>query len=130
MRGKSRILDGCGFFDHSGGFQRLHRMRFLADTHAFLWYIFDDPRLSDRAERAFNDQSEVLFSLASLWEIVVKVSIGKLKLGCEYKKFVEEYVLKREVELLSIDLPHLANYASLPLHHRDPFDRLLIAQAR
>lgn len=106
-------------------------MRFLADTHAFLWFVFGDPRLSAKAEKLLGDPAaQPVLSAVSLWEIAVKVSIGKLKLGREYGDFVDEFVLRRDVEMLAIEVAHLKEYPVLPMYHRDPFDRLLIAQAR
>ncbi len=102
----------------------------LVDTHTFLWFVFDDPRLSASAASVIEDPSrDTLLSVASLWEIALKVNIGKLTLGMSFETFIDESVSRREVELLAIELPHLTRYAHLPLLHRDPFDRLLIAQA-
>jgi PIN domain nuclease of toxin-antitoxin system len=105
-------------------------MRYLADTHAFLWLLFDDARLSADAERLMLQQSNVVLSVVSLWEIAVKVTIGKLRLGMPYDEFIERHVTGVDIDLLQIELAHLKEYVSLPMHHRDPFDRLLIAQAR
>ncbi len=103
----------------------------LVDTHAFLWFVFDDPRLSKRADEVLGHPGITkVISVVSLWEIAVKVSISKLKLGLEYAEFLERYVEGRQVELLQIRLQHLSSYVQLPLHHRDPFDRLLIAQSQ
>jgi PIN domain nuclease of toxin-antitoxin system len=103
----------------------------LIDTHAFLWFVFDDPRLSERAEQIMSDPGPVkVFSIVSLWEIAVKVNIEKLRLGMSYSDFLSSCVESRELELLEIRLDHLTKYVHLPLHHRDPFDRILIAQAK
>jgi PIN domain nuclease of toxin-antitoxin system len=103
----------------------------LIDTHAFLWFVYDDARLSPTAAQALTDpaQGKVL-SVASLWEIAVKVTIGKLRLGMSFPEFVESSVTSRELRVLPVELAHLAEYVELPLHHRDPFDRLMVAQAR
>ena len=103
----------------------------LVDTHAFLWFVFDDRRLSTQAGQVLADpaQNKVL-SMASLWEVAVKVSIGKLSLGMSFSDFTDASVTSRELQVLTIGLPHLTEYAQLPLHHRDPFDRVLIAQAK
>jgi PIN domain nuclease of toxin-antitoxin system len=69
-----------------------------------------------------------LLSTASLWEIAVKVSIGKLSLGEPYETFIPHQLAHNQIEVLHISVPHLATVAGLPLHHRDPFDRLIIAQ--
>lgn len=103
----------------------------LIDTHAFLWFVFDDPRLSAAAGTVFTDRAvDKILSMASLWEIAVKVNIGKLKLGMSFSEFIDATVTSRELRLLDLELAHLAAYAELPLHHRDPFDRLLVAQAK
>lgn len=106
-------------------------MRFLVDTHALIWFLFDDPRLSKRARKLImKADSSVSLSIASLWEIGIKVSIGKLKLGIEYKEFLDEFILGRDFDLQPIKLDALVQSVGLPWHHRDPFDRLLIAQAQ
>ncbi len=105
-------------------------MRILLDTHALLWFLFDDPRLSERAAALIEDPAcDKLFSMASLWEISIKSQIGKLDLGMPLERFFVEFVAGRTLDVLPIELPDLLVYHGLPLHHRDPFDRLLIAQA-
>lgn len=105
-------------------------MRALLDTHAFLWFVFDDPRLSQRAADLIEDQDVVkLLSVASLWEVAVKTQLGKLALGLDLETFFRRHVEERLVDLVGVQLPHLVAYGNLPLHHRDPFDRLLISQA-
>lgn len=105
-------------------------MRALADTHAFLWFAFDDPRLSKVADEALSG-GRIVLSKVSLWEIAIKASLRKINLGCAYRDFVDRFVLGREIEILDLDLEHLKENAALPMtKHRDPFDRLLIAQAR
>ena len=102
----------------------------LLDTHAFLWFVTDDPRLTDNAASLIADVGITKhISLASLWEIAIKSQLKKLNIGKDYDAFVQEYITTREVELIPIDLRHLSVYSSLPLHHRDPFDRMIIAQA-
>lgn len=103
----------------------------LLDTHAYLWFVFDDPRLSDRAATAIADPGvEPILSIASVWEIAIKRQLGKLDLGMDLSTFLRQYVEQRRVTVLSVDLPHLVAYDRLPLLHRDPFDRLLVAQAK
>jgi PIN domain nuclease of toxin-antitoxin system len=103
----------------------------LLDTHAFLWFVFDDPRLSPGAEEAIADSdTEKLLSVASLWEIAIKTQLGKLDLGLDLGTFFRRYVEERLVEQVGIRIPHLVASSQLPLLHRDPFDRLLIAQAQ
>ncbi len=104
-------------------------MRLLLDTHAFLWFIDDDPRLSAKAKSLIESDADLLLSAASLWEIAIKVSLGKLTLAQPFASFLPEQLTKNAVEILPISLAHLGAVAALPFHHRDPFDRLLIAQA-
>jgi PIN domain nuclease of toxin-antitoxin system len=103
----------------------------LLDTHAYLWFVFDDPRISERAAAAIADpRTEPLLSIASLWEITIKRQLGKLDLGMELSTFLRRYVEHRRVTVLGVDLAHLVAYDQLPLLHRDPFDRILVAQAK
>jgi PIN domain nuclease of toxin-antitoxin system len=103
----------------------------LLDTHAFLWFVFDDPRLSERAAVAMSDpDTEPVLSVASLWEITIKRQLGRLDLGIDWPTFLRRYVEQRRVTLLDMELTHLIAYDRLPLLHRDPFDRLLVAQAK
>lgn len=105
-------------------------MRLLLDTHAFLWWVWDAPELSARARKAIADpESECLLSLASCWEIAIKLSIGKLALAKPVERFIPEQVAANGFRQLEIDFRHIARVAALPFHHRDPFDRLLTAQA-
>jgi len=102
-------------------------MKLLLDTHAFLWFVTGDRRLSRRARRAIESE-EPFLSAASVWEIAIKVSLGRLVLPAP----VDEYIDEKRAEgfsVLSIDWPHAAAVAKLPFLHRDPFDRLLAAQA-
>lgn len=105
-------------------------MRVLLDTHAFLWWIDDDARLSVRARSAIgNPLNECLLSLASAWEMAIKVSLGKLTVGGPIDRFLSEQLAVNAFSVLPIDLRHVARVATLAFHHRDPFDRLLAAQA-
>jgi PIN domain nuclease of toxin-antitoxin system len=105
-------------------------MRLLLDTHAFLWYVFDQPELSAKARRALaGARNEVLVSLASFWEIASKVGLGKLELRKPFEHFVPEHMAANGFGQLDMSFRHIARMAALPSHHRDPFDRLLIAQA-
>ena len=106
-------------------------MTLLLDTHAFLWFIWADPKLSDTARQLIEDSSNrCLLSVASLWEISVKVTLGKLSVTLPLEALVEEHVHGNAIELVPISMKHLDELVRLPLHHRDPFDRLIIAQAR
>jgi PIN domain nuclease of toxin-antitoxin system len=104
-------------------------MKLLLDTHAFLWFIEDNPRLSVEAKALLESDVELLISAASLWEIAIKASLGKLTLAQPYDTFIPQQLEQNMIEILPIELAHLAIVSALPFYHRDPFDRLLIAQA-
>jgi PIN domain nuclease of toxin-antitoxin system len=102
----------------------------LVDTHAFLWFVFDDPRLSSEAAQVIENPSvSKLVSVASLWEITIKRQLDKLSLGMDLADFFARFVRGADLDVVPIELPHLLAYAELPLRHRDPFDRVIIAQA-
>ncbi len=104
--------------------------RLLLDTHVFLWWVADDPNLTAAARAAIADvNNECYLSLASCWEMAVKSSIGKLRLARPVGRFVSEQLAANGFPLLNIELRHAAKVEKLPFRHRDPFDRLLIAQA-
>lgn len=104
--------------------------RILLDTHSFLWFITADPKLSPTAQRAIAlGNNEPLLSMASVWEIAIKVSLGRLPLPEPIETLIPEQLRTNRIALLPIELSHTSQVARLPLHHRDPFDRLLIAQA-
>ena len=103
-------------------------MRFLIDTHTFLWFIEDSPQLSVEAKNLLESDADILLSVASLWEMAIKVSISKLSLPDAYDSFIPQQVAANDIEILPISLAHLGIVATLPFHHRDPFDRLIIAQ--
>jgi len=104
--------------------------RLLLDTHTFLWWIDDAPQLSTAAHRAISDaKSECYLSLASCWEMAIKSSLGKLQLAKPVERFVSEQLAANNFTFLNIELRHAAKIEKMPFHHRDPFDRLLIAQA-
>lgn len=105
-------------------------MRLLLDTHAFLWWIIDDPRLSGTARRLVGDPAnEVLFSAASAWEIAVKTALGRLTLPQRPERYIPRQLEVNGFQPLPIRVEHALRVHALPDHHRDPFDRLLIAQA-
>jgi PIN domain nuclease of toxin-antitoxin system len=105
-------------------------VRALLDTHSFLWFVGGDARLSPAARQTIEDlDNEIFISIASLWEIAIKVNLGKLDLGAPYEQFIPAELQRQKIAVLPIEVPHLSVIAKLPLHHRDPFDRLIIAQA-
>lgn len=107
-------------------------MMFLLDTHTFIWYVTDNLQLSNYVLELINDESNQVFvSKISLWEIAIKQSIGKLTFNQTqpFEAFIIQQLNLNDFSLLDIQLNHIAVVATLPLHHRDPFDRLLIAQS-
>ena len=105
-------------------------MRVLLDTHVFLWWVEGAPALSRRARTAIGDPgNECLLSLVSCWEMAIKLSLGKLRLPGTIERFIPEQISANAFRQLAIDFRHVARVAALPFHHRDPFDRLLAAQA-
>ncbi len=105
-------------------------MRLILDTHTFLWFIFGDPQLSLTAVELLRDPvNEKLLSIASPWEVGIKVSAGKLTLSEPLEAYFDEQMKLNSVKMLPITLAHVACVSTLPLHHRDPFDRMLIAQS-
>ena len=104
-------------------------MRVLLDTHAFLWWIADDSRLSDAAREVIADgHNAVFFSAASGWEIAIKAGPGRLEAPENLETFMAEQLSKNAFRALPIHLGHASRVQSLPDHHHDPFDRLLVAQ--
>lgn len=104
------------------------RMKALLDTHTFLWAIADEGRLSRRAKQIYTGSNDLWLSVASMWEILIKVQAGKLPLPEPAGPYLLKKLVQNQIELLPITLDHVLKVESLPFHHRDPFDRLLIAQ--
>lgn len=105
-------------------------MRLLLDTHTFLWWVHDGAQLSKRARAAVADpRNDCFLSLVSCWEMAIKVSLGKLKLPGTIDRFVPEHLTINSFLQLEIKFRHITRLAALQHHHRDPFDRLLVAQA-
>jgi PIN domain nuclease of toxin-antitoxin system len=106
-------------------------MRLLLDTHIFIWLIDGNPNLSQTARQAIEDENNTLhLSIVSLWEITIKTSLGKLELAIPLEQIVINFILPSGIKILPIHIPHLLLLQTLPFHHRDPFDRLLISQAK
>jgi PIN domain nuclease of toxin-antitoxin system len=105
-------------------------MRLLLDTHAFLWFVWDDPQLSAPARTAIESSGQEIFlSAASCWEVAIKISIAKLALVEPLEPYLLRHLQLNRIAPLPITITHTGRLAALPLHHRDPFDRMLIAQA-
>jgi len=105
-------------------------VRLLLDTHAFLWFSSGDPRLTTSAKELIADlENDLLLSIASVWEMAIKSSLGKLDLPDTLEAFLSSAQEHVSFQILPIELSHATYVAALPFHHRDPFDRLLVAQA-
>jgi PIN domain nuclease of toxin-antitoxin system len=104
-------------------------MKALLDTHAFLWALAGDARMSRRARDIFAGPADLSLSMASIWEILIKVQSGKLPFPRPAGPYVLRKLAENRIEHLPITLDHLLALDRLPPHHRDPFDRMLIAQS-
>lgn len=105
-------------------------MRLLLDSHTVLWFVEGDTRLGLEARRLIEDpRNDKWMSLASVWEIGIKAQIGKLSLGAPLATYLTTHVEGNGIQLLPIRLPHILQTQQLPFHHRDPFDRLLVAHS-
>ena len=105
-------------------------MKYLLDTHTLIWFLQGDKKLSDKARRLIDSPRNSKFlSIVSLWEIAVKVSLGKLVLNKSFERLFPEQLHFNRIEILDITVDSLTKLMTLPFHHRDPFDRLIIAQA-
>lgn len=106
-------------------------MKLLLDTHTFLWFISGNPKLSAHSRQLIeNIENERWVSIASLWEMSIKASIGKLKLNLTFPEIIRNHINDNAMTLLHIKPEHLEIVRSLPFHHKDPFDRLIIAQSQ
>ncbi len=104
-------------------------MRILLDTHTFLWFVEGQPNFSVLARTMIEDVANQRFlSIASVWEIAIKVSVGKLALRGAIERVIPRLLYENDIALLDVTIDHLAQIVTPPFHHRDPF-RLLIAQA-
>ena len=105
-------------------------MSYLLDTHAFLWFINDDKLLSAGAKTLIETTDETIYlSIASLWEMAIKISLGRLNMPLPFAAFISDQLHNNYITVLNISIEHLDLLTTLPFHHRDPFDRLLIAQS-
>jgi len=106
-------------------------VRIILDTQCWLWMQADPARLSARSRKLIVEPAnELLLSVASIWEIAIKTGLGKLELPAPVDEYVTSRMAEHGVRSLSIEQAHALRVASLPPHHRDPFDRILIAQAQ
>jgi PIN domain nuclease of toxin-antitoxin system len=104
-------------------------MNLLLDTHAFLWFIDGSTKLSQRARELIEDQRNAkLVSVASLWEMGLKMGLGRLELAQPFEELIPRQMELNGFGLLPVRIPHIVRVISLPFHHRDPFDRMIVAQ--
>lgn len=105
-------------------------MKILLDTHTFLWWVSDDPQISVNAKDIISDpNNEIYFSVVSAWEIIIKVGTGKLSLSESPEIYIPSRIATNQFEILPVHMSHILRINSLPNLHKDPFDRLLIAQS-
>lgn len=104
-------------------------MKLLLDTHIFIWWVDQPEKLSAAAISALEDEAnELLLSVASVWEMQIKIQLGKLKLSLPLKELVKNQQETNDLRVSPVALSHVLALDALPFHHKDPFDRLLIAQ--
>jgi PIN domain nuclease of toxin-antitoxin system len=105
-------------------------MRVLIDTHVFIWWTSDVKKLSSRVHDLLIDpRTEAILSMVSIWEMQIKLSLGKLQFRTALAELVDDEINRNRIELLPLSLSHIYALSNLPHHHRDPFDRILIAQS-
>lgn len=104
-------------------------MRFLIDTHVFLWFIDNAKELSKTAKEILEDgDNDIFISIASLWEISIKTALGKLSIKGNYKSVIDD-VNDNSIQILPVTFAHTVEQNQIPFHHRDPFDRIIVSQA-
>ena len=105
-------------------------MRLLLDTHTFIWWFSEPEKLSTHAQSLLADaDNELLLSVVSVWEMQIKIQLGKLRLSIPLKELIEGQAQTNSLQVLPVHLEHVLALEALPARHKDPFDRLLIAQA-
>ena len=105
-------------------------MKYLIDTHTLLWIVTKDQKLSEKAKKLYlNTENLIFFSLASVWEIVIKISLKKLVIEESLKDFIQSQIKGNDIKILNIEIKHILSLENLPYYHRDPFDRLIISQS-
>ncbi len=103
-------------------------MRFLIDTHVFLWFVSNAKELSKTAKTTIeNGNNEIFISIASLWEISIKTALGKLSIKGHYESVIDD-LNDNSIQILPINFAHTVEQNRLPFHHRDPFDRIIVSQ--
>lgn len=106
----------------------MNQIQILLDTHALIWFVSNDAKLPHTVREKIETSKTVFFSIASIWEITIKLNIGKLSLKGEFEN-IELRMVEAGITTLPVTFADTAQYCHLPLHHRDPFDRILVAQA-
>jgi PIN domain nuclease of toxin-antitoxin system len=105
-------------------------MKILLDTHTLIWFVENAPQLPTKTKDLIADEgTERIVSIVSLWEIAIKHSLGRLALSLPLDEFIATHLPADKVTLLPITVLHILTFAQMPWHHRDPFDRILVAQA-
>jgi PIN domain nuclease of toxin-antitoxin system len=105
-------------------------VKYLLDTHTLLWIVHNDPKLSSKAKSLYLDSNnEILFSAVGIWELAIKISLNKLSIEEPLGYFVQNHIIGNDIKILDIEIKHILLLENLLFHHRDPFDRMLIAQA-
>jgi PIN domain nuclease of toxin-antitoxin system len=105
-------------------------MKCILDTQAFIWFINADSRLSSKGrDYVSSGVNEIFISNASLWELSIKLSLGKIQIGISLFDLVKDHIIENDFKLLGIEVPHIIQVSSLPFYHRDPFDRLIASQS-
>ena len=106
-------------------------MKYLLDTHVFLWFILDNEKISSKALNIISNRNNELFlSAASGWEVAIKAHLGKIQLNNNPEIFIPEHLSANSIKSLPIKMSHMLHTFTLPFHHKDPFDRLIISQAQ
>jgi PIN domain nuclease of toxin-antitoxin system len=106
-------------------------LRILLDTHALLWMVSSSERLSGAAREAIAEETnDLCFSIAGYWELAIKQSLGKLELAAGWEDLLPQEITRNRIDWLAIEPKHVHEVVALPWIHRDPFDRLMVAQAR
>ncbi|MCH8289772.1 type II toxin-antitoxin system VapC family toxin [Candidatus Poribacteria bacterium] len=106
-------------------------MKLLLDTHTFIWWVIEPKKLPKRVITACgNSDNSLILSVVSAWEMQIKIQLGKLSFNLPLKTMIESQQQTNSLQILHVNLAHVLALDSLPFHHKDPFDRLLIAQAK
>lgn len=105
-------------------------MRYIIDTQAFIWYAVGNEKLSKNALAIIESDATCHISIASIWEMAIKSSIGKLTFQQPFEELISMQISLNDYKVLGLEIPHVFQLSDLPLYHKDPFDRILIAQSK